>query len=135
MCLVRNSRSMEQEERIKEKTYDSNPSTSDTRCASLRVLVEIWPTELTKCTPAIHSSGVSSTSRAKSCRCRTRALMTCRLRGVMLGPMVSMTRCVNVGSKRLLWPLVLVGAAPFVPSMPLEAMLCMVMMVMTGYRR
>jgi len=98
-------------------THDSKPSTSEMRWASFLVLVEIWPIELTKCTPAIHSSVVSSTSRAKSCRWRRRALKTTRLRSVTLGPMVLMQWSVKPGSNRLAGlasPLVPLVCVPFV---------------------
>lgn len=79
-------------------TYDSSPMTSEIRCPSFLTFVLICPMELMKCTPNIHSSTVSSVSRAKSWTCLIRQDRTSRFRGVVLGPMVSMTCWVKFGS-------------------------------------
>ena len=49
-------------------THDSNPSTSQSNCPSLRLSVLICPAQFTSETPAAHSSTVRSISRAKSWR-------------------------------------------------------------------
>jgi hypothetical protein len=79
-------------------TYDSRPRTSEILCPSFRTLVLIWPMELTKWTPIIHSSTESSTSREKSWRCLMRAEETSRLRASVLGPIVSIQCWVKLGS-------------------------------------
>ena len=79
-------------------TYDSSPITSEIRCPSFLTFVLIWPMELMKFTPIIHSSTLSSVSRAKSWTCLIKQPRTSRFRGVVLGPMVSMTCCVKFGS-------------------------------------
>jgi hypothetical protein len=82
----------------REGTYDSRPRTSEILCPSFRTLVLIWPMELTKWTPIIHSSTESSTSRAKSWRCLMREERTSRLRASVLGPIVSMQCWVKLRS-------------------------------------
>ena len=49
-------------------------------------------------TPAVHSSTVSPTSRAKSCRCRTKLGMIRARRGWAFGPVAAMTASVKCGS-------------------------------------
>ena len=61
-------------------TSRDRPSTSESRMNSCRKGVQAWPTAVRKAMPASHSSGVSSTSRAKSCRWRTAAAITSRSR-------------------------------------------------------
>lgn len=79
----------------KDWTYDSRPMTSQSSCPSLRLSLLMRPASLISSTPAIHSSVVSCTSRAKSWMCEIRAPMTSRSRGLVLGPMASMTFWVN----------------------------------------
>jgi hypothetical protein len=78
-------------------TYDSNPSTSQSNCPSLRLSVLIWPAQFTSETPAAHSSTVRSISRAKSWRCLISAGMTSRIRGEAPGPIASITLWVKRG--------------------------------------
>jgi hypothetical protein len=78
-------------------TYDSNPSTSQSNCPSLRLSVLIWPAQFTSETPAAHSSTVRSISRAKSWRCLISAGMTSRMRGEAPGPIASITLWVKRG--------------------------------------
>ena len=71
--------------------YDSRPMTSEMRWPSFLLASLICPTAFMNCTPSIHSSVVSSTSRAKSWTCRMREERTCFVRGVVLGPIALMT--------------------------------------------
>jgi hypothetical protein len=80
------------------KTYDSRPITSEIRWPSFRMGVLACPIELMKVTPTIHSSIVTSTSRANSWTWRMRAPRTKRFLGVQLGPIVPMTCLVKFGS-------------------------------------
>jgi hypothetical protein len=79
-------------------TYDSKPITSEILCPSLRLSSLIWPMALRNCTPSIHSSTVSSVSRAKSCTWRMSEDISSRVRGGVLGPMALMTFWVKEGS-------------------------------------
>lgn len=78
--------------------YDSKPRTSDILWPSFLFESLICPMEFMKCTPVIHSSTESSTSRAKSWRCLISELSTSLSRSPVLGPMVSMTWLVKLGS-------------------------------------
>ncbi len=74
------------------------PSTSDARIASMRLSSEIWPTAVIHWMPAIHSSWVSCTSRAKACRCLTRAGMISASRGLSAVPQRRMAISVMLSS-------------------------------------
>lgn len=84
--------------RYKSETYDSRPITSHILWPSFLVGVLAWPMELMNCTPSIHSSTESSTSRVKSWMCLMRDDKTSLFLGVILGPIVSMTCWVKLGS-------------------------------------
>lgn len=82
-------------------TYDSSPTRSHILCISFRFpfdSAQVLPTWLKNVTPSSHSSGVSSTSRVKSCRCFTADAKISLKRGLVLGPHVSMTFCVKFWS-------------------------------------
>lgn len=51
----------------------------------------------TSSTPSIHSSTLSSFSRAKSWRCCIKLVVSCLTRGVAFGPVALMTACVKFG--------------------------------------
>lgn len=94
-------------------TRDSRPRTSQSSCPSLRFESDIRPASFichdqrgvtghgterhTSSTPIIHSSTVSSFSRAKSCRCWIKLEVSCLTRGVAFGPVAAMTCCVKLG--------------------------------------
>src|ERR1700733_7495980 len=80
------------------EAHDSRPMTSEILCPSFRFASEIWPTAFINMTPSIHSSMVSSTSRAKSWTCLMSADMISLVRGDVLGPMALMTLLVKLGS-------------------------------------
>lgn len=82
-------------------THDSRPTRSHILCISLRLPLDsaqVLPTSLKKLTPSSHSSGVRSTSLVKSWRWRTAEAKICLKRGLVLGPQVSMTFWVKLGS-------------------------------------
>lgn len=101
--------------RRKITTYDSKPMTSQTNCPSFLLWSLILPASLRSSTPSIHSSTVSSISRAKSWTCLMSAPITSLIRGLVLGPIASMTFCVKFGSN-----LCVAGAAPFLFSVVLD---------------
>ena len=57
------------------------PSTSESSTNSWRVSVVMCPLSVRKPIAAVHSSSVRRTSRAKACRCRVSACITCLRRG------------------------------------------------------
>lgn len=84
--------------KISRTTHDSRPTRSHILCISLRLpfdSAQVLPTSLKNFTPSSHSSGVSSTSRVKSCKWRTAEAKICLKRGLVLAPHVSMTFCVK----------------------------------------
>jgi hypothetical protein len=62
-------------------TSIDRPRTSDVRMNSSRFSLLICPARLSHWIAAIHSASVSRTSRAKSCRCRTSAVISSAVRG------------------------------------------------------
>ena len=63
----------------------TGPSTSEARMNSSRLSSLICPVRVSHCIAAIHSASVSRTSRAKSCRWRTSAVMISREPRVVRG--------------------------------------------------
>ena len=59
---------------------------------------QIWPVRVRKSTAVPHSSCVSSTSRAKLCRCLTRLAMTVASRGWALAPVRPLTTSTEFSS-------------------------------------
>src|ERR1700758_4105864 len=79
-----------------------NPKTSESNTTSWRVGLEILPSRSRKSMAVNHSSPVSRTSRAKSCRCCTRHTNSCRKRASVEVSKVRWTASVMVCSVRLL---------------------------------
>ncbi len=74
---------------------------SDNLCISFLLpsdSAQILPVSLKNWTPTNHSSGVRSISRAKLCRAFMAAPKISFMRGLVLGPQVSMTCWVKLGS-------------------------------------
>lgn len=73
-------------------------------------MIDVESKKRTNSKPAIHSSTVSSFSRAKSCKCWIKLAVSCLTLGVAFGPVALITDCVKSGLNLCVLPFVTAGA-------------------------
>src|SRR4029077_4705234 len=89
---------------LSRQTRVDKPAASENKMPSLWASWVAWPMRLRKSIPVSNSSSVRRTSRANACRCRTRAAITSRSRGLAAPRIAASTLSVTDASSSTMEP-------------------------------